>query len=292
MSHADPPGGVNVGQPGLALTRYRATAGPVAVALGVFDAACPWITAPCTVIIDSLMNAGVTYAVDTLDQLFWCARIRLVMQDLMAFSIVPAAPGDSPDQRRWKAAYQLLEAQRAAFQQVGNLPAAPRTFTCLTRQYLVVPQAANHYYVSRNGNVITYTGRLSAAGARSILNGLSRVANNAPFDAATLDDGAVDEFVCAFFAETTRWREEHAFNLLALFNGADAQALTGANGILPMAAGSTYDQNLGVIGAQVPKRIWEFARILGMNQIIAQELVTPAQTLPGFLTAMRAQYGL
>jgi hypothetical protein len=293
MSHAEPPGGVNVGQAGLPLVRYRVTPGPVAAAQAIFDAASPWVTAPCTPLIQTLMNAGVTYAVETLDELFWWARVRLVTQDLLAFSVLPPAAGDSQSQRKWKSAYQVIEAQRTEFQRVGELNPAQhqQILTCLTRQYVLTRQAASHYYASRGGNAVTYTGRLTVGGARSILNGLGRVANNQPFDPATLDDGAVDEFVCAFFAEPTRWREEQVFNLLALFNAPVDTVLTGANGILPMAAGTTWDQALGVVGAQVPKRVWEFAHALGMDVTISQELAL-AGALPAFLTAMRAQYEL
>ncbi|GAA0958334.1 hypothetical protein [Actinocorallia libanotica] len=111
------------------------------------------------------LNADVTYAFDTLDELFWLARIRLsTRQD---------QNGDPPT--------------------TTTPPATARTSATADDS----PTPAH------------------AESSRRCTGG----PGTEPFDPATLDDGAVDEFARAYLAETTRWREEHIYDLLAIKSG-------------------------------------------------------------------------
>lgn len=201
------PRGIQIGAPGpnIPKVRFDTTAGPVAAALAVYEAAHPWIIVDSTTFIDELMNAGVMYEFDTLDDVFLWARIRLVTTELMR---VVTAGANS----QWRMRYHLLETQRAEFQRVGELNpvAGPQVFTCLGINYTLVKSDTNHYYVDRNGRTVTYNGALTDTKLRSILGLLHK---NQPATGA--DTAHIDEFVCACLAEPTRWPEEQAFTLLA-----------------------------------------------------------------------------
>jgi hypothetical protein len=280
------PSGISVGLPGHASVRHDTVAGPIATALAVYEANHPWIVADSTVMINELMNAGVGYPFDTLDDVFLWARIRLVTSEILRFA---AAPGGNSNWRRW---YRLIEAQRTEFQRVGDLDptAGPQVFTCLGIDYTLVKAGNSHYYVSRNGKNIGYSGRLTDSKVRSIIKMLH---------GGTLpgggDTGHIDEFVCAYLAEPTRWSEEQAFNLFAIKTSPADRALTGSVGtiLLPMASGSTYEPATGRPGAQVPRRIIHFATQIGLVAVVGQEIQNPTTTSVATLRAnVLGQYGM
>lgn len=281
-SDGEPMSGITIGLPGHPAVPYTAVAGPLAAALNVFEANHPWIVADSTTVIGELMNAGVVYPFDTLDHVFRWARVRLVSQAVLRHA---SAAGAADRLRTW---YRLIEAQRTEFRRVGELVGQPQVFTCLGIDYTLVKSAANHYYASRDGHTVLYNGRLTDTKARSIVRLLHE--NRTATDA---DTGHVDEFVCAFLAEPTRWPEEQAFNLLALHAQPADRALTGNVGtiVLPMTSGSTYEPATGRPGAQVPRRTLDFADKIGLTAIIDQEIQAPTtNSVATFRANVLSQY--
>lgn len=287
--HQELVGAIAIGRPGTTVTTHQQMDAEVTESLARFEAGRPWMIQASTTLIGQLLASGVTYPFDTYQELFTWARIRVVTQDMLTAVKALPAQGGTNGQKRWRAIYRALERQRSLFQQAGD---AQQPFTLLDRTYTVrsVPNTRNHYYAERNSQVITYQGRLTVRAAQNITNCLAGGPTASP---GAVNDGPLDEFVCAFLAEPTRWEEEHIFNILAIMSKDLDAVLTENIGtiLLPMAAGSTWEPQLNQLGAQAPRRIVGFATARGMTDVINQE-VTTAVDLNAFKTSMRSQYDL
>ena len=135
---------------------------------------------------------------------------------------------------------------------------------------------------------------MTIATAKSVVRLLNLLQEQREARQGDVEDTVVDEFVCAFLAEPTRWAEEQVFNQLAL-RGHGGQAelpLTGsqAPSALPMASGTTWEPQLMRLGGETPSRIVGFARAIGLDLIIDAE--KNAGDLNAFLAGMKRQYSL
>jgi hypothetical protein len=273
------PGSISIGPAGLPQTVYtNANLAALLAALAVHEVNQPWIIPASTAHIQNLIVPNVTYQFESNAQCFQWARTRMVTAELMNVCL----NGGGPQANAWRARYNFIEALRQQFAAAGL---ANNPFAFLGNNYIVTQQAANHYYIARNGQTVLYAGHLTTADARAILQALNQPPGQQgnPNVAAA----AVDEFACAFLAETTRWPEEQVFNLLGL-RAAVGTTLTGQGKTLPMTSGTTWEPALGVIGRETPRRIVLFAEQIGLDLVIAQELAAPS--LAAFLTGVRVQY--
>ena len=281
---------VIVGLPGAnnQRTTYDATqAGNLVAALNAPIAGMPpWMNVWLAPHLTAIEASQASYEFDAVTDVAWWVVIRELARDLLTYVQQPrvaANRGEAGDKAR--AAYGPIEAQRATYAAQGAVNGQYQLFG-LT--YQLTNQGANHFYAARPaGRNIEYHG-LKRDRAKAIINHLVK---SGPAAAYHGDSADVDDFVCAFLAEPTRWSEEQVFNILALTRGGDAP-LTGSDSpnSLPMAAGSTWDANLSQLGRQLPKRAITHARTEGLMAIIEQEL-PQAANWPAFLAAMRGQLG-
>jgi hypothetical protein len=272
--------GLKIGQPGMAVVHQ----GVDANTFQQHTQAYPWIAQEAQALIDALVNAPVLYEFDSFADVFSWVKIRLVTRHLLVR--ITSDPDDATEsETEWKRRYGLIEGVRTTFEQCGEL-SAPFTFLNVT--YTLAKQEHHHYYVTNsNKTVVTYNGKLKAGDARSFIDKIDFGKN-----VGKSESGLCDEFVCAFFAEPTRWPEEHVFNLLACSETlpVPAQGLTGNMGssvLLPMASGSTWEAGLRVLGTQAPMRTVRFAAGCGLTQIIDEVLLTGVASVDQFCTDVR-----
>ncbi|MFG2004978.1 hypothetical protein ACGFNU_38120 [Spirillospora sp. NPDC048911] len=225
-----------------------------------------------------LIKPNVTYRFVSHQAGYYWTLTRIVTKYLLMYSQRMLAEPDNAALRKgsWKAGWCIKFALIAPLC-TGFQTAAEGPFSFLNQQYLLkkpFPDVDNHIYVYRGADSIVYHG-LTVAAARSILAELEQ-----PEDRKISRDD-IDDFVCAFFAEPTRWPEEQIYNLFATLAATPDTLLTGENGILPLASGSTWEAKLNVPGREVPKRIVDFALITSLHHVLEQE-VTLADTVNAF----------
>jgi hypothetical protein len=266
-----------------------AHAGNLVAALNVIAGMPPWINAWLQPHLTAIEASPASYELDNVDDIAWWIVIRELAGDLLAYLQQPrvlANRGDTGDNLR--RAYAAIEAQRAIYAAQGAIGGQYQLFG-LT--YQLTNQGPNHFYAARPaGTNIEYHG-LRRDRAKALVNHLLASGAGAAGAAYTGEAKEVDDFVCAFLAEPTRWPEDQVFNVLTLTR-AGTQPLTGSESAnsLPMAGGTTWDANLSQLGRQLPKRAISHATAEGLMAIIAQELPAAAGW-PAFLTAMHGQLG-
>ncbi|MDH2427532.1 hypothetical protein [Sphaerisporangium sp. TRM90804] len=282
--HVHPQGHITVGDPGAGPAAYEDAATLLQLTAALHEDR-PWLVAELTRLLRDMLAPKVTYAFRHDRQLFQWLLVRLVTSDLLPRVSAPATPADAKGLRDLRQKHALIEAQRAMFATAGN-QSGP--FAFLGQHYRLQRAEQNHYDVSLNGKIVRYKKKLTVQAAQRIVEALRTGAPGA-VGASTQQ---VDEFVCAFLAEPTRWREEQVFNLLALSSTLNGP-LTGADdaSALPMTAANTWEPTLRELGPQTPVRAVHFAGAVGLLTHIDQALTT-ATDRPAFLAEVRAHYDI
>lgn len=246
-----------------------------------------WVAAWLPAQLTTTVNNAIAYEFDTIDDVVRWALLREVLVALETFMTGPAPVAPKPRARQTRGSYAWLEGERARFVNAGNGDGA---FKFCGLDYIVERQAGlNHYYVYRifgakGKKSIVYSGVERSAAIAVMTHGVQQ-GHNIRYGGAPSD---VDDFVCAFFAESTRWNLERVLNVLALTRpGAGDSKLTGdALGSLPMASGSTYEPAAGDIGRQTPRRALQHADSEGIWAQV--EAALPASTdLNTLVTAVK-----
>jgi hypothetical protein len=219
----------------------------------------------------------------------WWIVIRELATDLRTYMTQPRVPGQrNTGGDKARIAYAAIEAERVRYAAAGNI-SGPFQLFGLT--YQLTNQGARHFYAARPaGTNIEYHG-LPRDRAKAVFNHLVRSAAAGNTATAAYDGPAteVDDFVCAFLAEPTRWPEDQVFNILALMRGGTQELTGGASpNALPMAGGTTWDATLGMLGRQLPKRAVQHATAEGLMVVMRQEL-NGAGGWPAFIAGMRTQ---
>jgi hypothetical protein len=272
---------VEIGPPGNANAAQRqtySTAPDVALLTGALAArlgAVPgWVAAEVANDLPALVTGAAAYEFATPGDVVDWIVLRAVATRLHGFAAAPMpanaqhAAQITPTGEDLKEAYVAIEALRAAYQQAGNAaqhaPSGKAPFNLFTLNYEVDYSGPNHHYAYRNGESVVYSEQFKRSNAQSILNHLRYNGRNARFGGRV---EMVDNFVCSFLAEPTRWPVEQIFNLLATQNtdGEDS-AMAGGTvaGTLPMAAGGTYNAVRQVVGHDMPNRALAHARSEGL----------------------------
>lgn len=268
-------------------TYSAAAAGNLVAALpGPIAGMPPWAIGWLQPHLTALEASPATYEFDNVTDIAWWIVVRELATDLLAYIQQPPAPGQADTGGKVRRAYATIEAQRALYAQRG---AASQSYQLFNLTYQLTNQGANHYYAARPaGRNIEYHG-LPRSRAKALVNHLVRSGANAATAAYPGEDNEVDDFVCAFLAEPTRWAEEQVFNVLTLTR-TEEQPLTGSASpnALPMAAGGTWNAALNQLGHDAPKRALRHATAEGLMPIVRQELPL-AGNWAAFLTAMRGQ---
>lgn len=210
-----------LGDDGPALTGAHSTlihAGNLlAPAVAGFANAPGWLAAWMQPHLDAIVTAPANYALDTAGELGRWIVLRELLAELRTLLSTPGNAGVTPDGRRARRLYQVIEAERANYAAAGL---ASAQYTFLGHTYQLQNQGANHYYASRNGHNIEYGADFTRKDALDVLKHFVQTPN-VPYAHAT----DVDNFICAFFAEPTRWPEEQVLNTLAIMRkGADADS--------------------------------------------------------------------
>jgi hypothetical protein len=232
-----------------------------------------WVGGLVTNDLPALVTGAAAYEFATADDVVDWIVLRGVATQLRRFAAAPM-PGNpvqaarvTPTGEDLKGAYQDIETLRAAYQQAGNAaqnaPAGKSPFSVFGINYEVDYSGPNHHYAFRNGVSVVYSEQFKRSNAKSILNHLRYNGRNAQFGGRV---EMVDNFVCSFLAEPTRWPAEQIFNLLATQNDGADSAMAGGTvaGTLPMAAGGTYNAALQVVGHDMPNRALVHARSEGL----------------------------
>ncbi|SNT50886.1 hypothetical protein SAMN05443665_103727 [Actinomadura meyerae] len=227
-----------------------------------------WYEKTARRLLQELIKPKVTYRFADDEAVHYWTLTRVVTTHLWTLSTEMLAEPDNqelreePWQETWSEQYLAIERLRAQFQ-----AAAGGNFTFLGKDYQLkrqFPDIANHIYVYRRGTSVVYHG-IKISTARAIMDAIEGPARK-------LAEADIDDFVCAFFAEPTRWPEEQMFNLLAIAGTRSDTQLTGDNGILPLASGSTWEARLNAPGREVPRRIVEYTTSIGLHHALNQEL--------------------
>jgi len=281
---------VVVGVPGAnnpKTTYDGAHAGLLVVALAGPIAGTPaWINGWLAPHLTAIEASPASYEFNAVTDVAWWVVIRELATDLLGYLQQPRVPGNTDKGDKLRTAYAPIEALRVIFAAQGAISGQYQLFG-LT--YHLTNQGANHYYAARPaGTNIEYHG-LRRGRAKALVNHLLRSGAAAAYAGVPAE---VDDFVCAFLAEPTRWPEEQVFNVLALTWSGD-EVLTGSESqnSLPMAGGTTWDANLSELGRQLPQRAIRHVTSEGLMTVIRQELLTAAGW-PAFIAAMRAQLDL
>lgn len=233
-----------------------------------------WYDEAAQKLFEELIKPEVTYRFSNYKACYHWTLTRIVSKYLFVLSTKMLKEPDNADLRKgkwqsvWYEKFVLIEELRARFQAAADGP-----FEFLGQTYTLKKpdtQIINHIYVYRGNKSVLYHG-LTVSGARAVLAGIKSSKQE------KLLQADIDDFVCAFFAESTRWPEEQMFNLFATLAVANQDLLlTGENGILPLASGSTWEVQLSAIGREVPRRIVDFATYTGLHLVLEQELPTAA----------------
>jgi len=265
---------VTIGLPGGAHQRVDYTQGAdVPTIMGNLAnrlAAPPWLSAWFQPHLLALVTGPASYVFDTADDVVDWIVLRELAASWRRFAANPAVPaGVESRGQQLKTKYALVEQIRTQYAAAGALGG---NFYLFGLTYQLQNAAANHFYASRNGHVVVYGG-FTRADARRVLDHLEHKGANTAYPGEGLH---VDNFVCAFLAEPTRWPEEQVFNLLAVTRpdgpGNTQMVGGGVAGTLPMAGGSTWEPALGAIGPQLPKRALDHARSEGIKDLIDDRL--------------------
>ncbi|MFE1907673.1 DUF4157 domain-containing protein [Streptomyces gardneri] len=227
-----------------------------------------------------------------------------------------AEPGGARE-ATFRAKLEVLRTEQARFADVGASSPGPADaqrmpFTILGRTYQVSNQGTNHYYVFPPGNAQhTYGGGADALHknvANRIVNALAHPngnTQNAPNQ--PIPSRELDQFVFAFFAESTRWNPEQIFNVLALEldprpalpNPTQSPTIVGnaADITLPLAAGGTFipgntPENLGVLGDRVPERAINMIETLGLRNGLMRLMQRPGLTRQDLVARMGVGLGI
>jgi hypothetical protein len=234
-----------------------------------------WYDTTARKFLEELIKPKVSYRFSDYKAGYYWTLTRVITRYLWAMS---KAMYEQPEndalrkqswQKAWSTRYTLIENLRRQFQ-----AAADGDFTFLEQNYRLekpFPDIGNHIYVHRGNQAIVYHG-ITIPTARGILEAIEKPGK------AKLNRADIDDFVCAFFAESTRWPEEQMYNLFATFGKRSEVVLTGDNGILPLASGSTWEARLNALGRDVPRRTVDYTKGIGLNYVIDQELGKSADT--------------
>lgn len=252
-----------------------------------------WVAAWLPAQLTTTVNSAIAYEFDTMDDVVRWALLREILAALETFMTgpAPAAPV-KPRARQTRGSYAALEGERTRFVAAGDGDGA---FKFCGLDYIIERQAGrNHYYVYRifgtkGKKSIVYSG-VQRSAAIAVITHMVKEGHDARYGGAPSD---VDDFVCAFFAESTRWSLERVLNVLALTRpGAGDSKLTGdALGSLPMASGSTYEPASGEIGRQTPRRALQHADSEGIWAHVAAALPTSTD-LTTLVTAVKTSLKL
>ncbi|HWI06290.1 MAG TPA: hypothetical protein VNT54_02095 [Solirubrobacteraceae bacterium] len=224
--------------------------------------------------LQTLVSSPIAYTFDTtLDAVHWIL-VRELMVEIGRYTNTANPPGAQARTgrgRSMRADLRLLEPLRNAYDLAG---AANQNFPFCGRTYALVNSGLGHHYASRAGTTIVYSEDFTRGDARAVLQHLRNHGSGAAY---TGPDKDVDNFVCAFLAEPSRWRVEHVFNVLALNVGDDNDPIVGtAVHALPMAGGSTWEPGAnggpGSIAHGLPRRALQFAQSTGLIAVIDQEI--------------------
>jgi hypothetical protein len=229
-----------------------------------------WYDETAQKFLEELIKPKVSYRFIDYEAAYYWTLTRVVTRFLWSLSKKMFEEPNNQDvrkeswQKTWSERYLALEGLRAEFQ-----AAADGSFSFLGQNYLLkkpFPNIDNHIYVYIRGESIVYHG-VTVAAARAITDAIKSPGKK-------LAEADIDDFVCAFFAEPTRWPEEQMFNLLAIAGANSEVVLTGTNGVLPLASGSTWEAQLNAPGREVPRRITDYAKVIGLSYVLDQELGT------------------
>jgi hypothetical protein len=250
-------------------------AGGVNVLMGALAgrlAAPAWLNAWTQAELTTLVTAAVSYEFDTADQVLDWLLVKDVTTRLHAY-VAHNNPGRAGDRGKdMMTSYQALETLRARYRQVGE---ANGNFTVFGLTYSLRKEGAGHYYAARNGHEVLYS-NLSRETAAGLVSHLVNFGEDEEYG----NDVAVDNWVCSFLAEPSRWPQEQFFNLLATTKtGSPTTNMVGQQGVLPMAGGTTWNKDLGVIARGLPARGLEYAEKEGLKTII--DLALPASAGAG-----------
>jgi hypothetical protein len=228
-----------------------------------------WLSAWVQGELNTLVTGGAPYDFDTADQVLDWLLLREVTTRLHNY-VARNNPNHAGDRgTAMMATYQKVEALRTRYAQTGE---ASGNFTVFGLTYTLRKEGAGHYYAARGGHEVLYSNlsRETAAGILAHLeyNGEAEQYGN---------DVAVDNWVCSFLAEPSRWPQDQFFNLLATTKtGAPQTNMVGQQGILPMAGGTTWNKDLGVIARGLPLRALEYGENEGLKALI--DVALPAST--------------
>ena len=261
--------------------------GPLVAAAGLAMPAPGWFAGWLLPHLQTLIQAPIAYTFDTaLDVVRWIL-VRELMAELGQYTVNPA---NSRDERgkQMRSDLVLIRPLQLAYDAAGQ---ASQQFRFCGRTYDLVNAGPRHHYASRDGHTILYSEDFTRSHARAVISHLRDHGRDARYNGP---DMHVDNFVCAFLAEPTRWSPEHIFNLLATTQtGSPDDKIVGTSAsALPMAGGSTWEPGLegaaGMIAHGLPRRALQFAQSMGLFVIIDQELALSAG-FPQLALAFRQQ---